>query len=306
MNKKDYLVIVGILLGTLSIAFLINWLLSIDGFIPSAFSKNEWFGFWTTYSTGVFALIVGYLAISFGNKNSERTLQQQNMLLIRQYSDKIKEEIASEIKAHNRLFNIFYHSVTFVAMDHNNIPGMNERVIKDRAALKERCIDWSFIKQMYLSSSYLKDIVDEYDKCWNESVDVLDKYLMLQIDLLLKIQECDRALNMMQIYDKMHRLLTQQLESPNRNDYDKLKSELEEAHNGSELQKRVQTTCNKEIAEITSQLSTLRDGVVDAQNSLATASVCFLSKLSGYVFLNSDDALAAQKNVTLRKRRYFS
>lgn len=119
MNKKDYLVIVGILLGTLSIAFLINWLLSIDGFIPSSFSKNEWFGFWTTYSTGVFALIVGYLAISFGNKNSERALQQQNRLLVRQYSDKIKEEIAGEIKAHNRLFNVFDHSVTFVAMDHH-------------------------------------------------------------------------------------------------------------------------------------------------------------------------------------------
>lgn len=297
MNKKDYLVIVGILLGTLSIAFLINWLLSIDGFIPSAFSKNEWFGFWTTYSTGVFALIVGYLAISFGNKNSERALQQQNLLLIRQYSDKIKEEIAGEIKAHNRLFNVFDHSVTFVAMDHNNIPGMNERVIKDRAALKERCIDWSFMKQMYLSSPYLNDIVDEYDKCWNESVEVLDNYLRLQIDLLSKVQECDRTLRMKGIYDELYRLHTQQLESPNRNDYDTLKSEMEEAYKGREQQKSILATCNKEIEELVSQLRKLLNGVVDAQNSLATASVCFLSKLSGYAFLNSDDALKIQKNI---------
>ncbi|MCQ2220458.1 MAG: hypothetical protein MJZ12_03640, partial [Prevotella sp.] len=98
MEKKDYKVIALILVGTMIIALLINFLLSIDGFIASDFSRHEWFSFWTTYTTGVFALIVGYLAISYGNRNSERALQQQNILLLRQESDKIKEEILEEIK----------------------------------------------------------------------------------------------------------------------------------------------------------------------------------------------------------------
>lgn len=102
---------------------------------------------------------------------------------------------------------------------------------------------------------------------------------------------------MIGLYDKQYLLLTQQLESPNRNDYDKLKSEMEEAYKGREQQKSIQATCNKEIKELVSRLRKLLNGVVDAQNSLATASVCFLSKLSGYVFLNSDDAFKIQKNI---------
>ena len=87
-------------LFTMIIALLINFLLSIDGFIASDFSRHEWFSFWTTYTTGVFALIVGYLAISYGNRNSERALQQQNILLLRQESDKIKAEYTHRITMH--------------------------------------------------------------------------------------------------------------------------------------------------------------------------------------------------------------
>lgn len=163
MEKKDYIVVTLILVSTMIIALLINLLLSIDGFIAFDFSRHEWFGFWTTYTTGVFALIVGYLAISFGNRNSECSLQQQNILLLRQGSDKIKEEILDEIKEHNLLFNIFDHSVSLVSMNHDDIPGMNARVMKDRAHVKARCINWNFLKMLYLSSPNIKEYVDEYD-----------------------------------------------------------------------------------------------------------------------------------------------
>lgn len=64
------------------------------------------------------------------------------------------------------------------------------------------------------------------------------------------MQECDRSLRMMGNYDELYRLLSQQLGSPNCNDLDKLKSEIDDAYSGRELQKSIQATCNKEITEM--------------------------------------------------------
>lgn len=288
MEKKDYKVIALILVGTMIIALLINFLLSIDGFIASDFSRHEWFSFWTTYTTGVFALIVGYLAISYGNRNSERALQQQNILLLRQESDKIKEEILEEIKEHNLLFNIFDHSVTFVSVNYDDIPGMNARVMKDRALVKARCINWNFMKMLYLSSPNIKEYVDEYDKCWNKSVEILDNYLIIQTNLLLKVQEVDRAVYSMGLYDKQHLILTQKKDlSINKND-EKLDNEIEQAAFGREQQKIIQVQCNKEIAGLVEKLKKLTDGVVNAQDTLTSASISFLSHLNGFTFMRSE------------------
>lgn len=286
MNTKDWIVIGSILLASMLIAVLLNVFLSIDGFIPSAFSKNEWFEFWTTYTTGVFALIIGYLVISFGNKNSEQLLQQHNSLILRQESDGIKGEIAEEIKCHNRLFNVFDHYLMFNQMNHDSMQEMN--VVKDRARLNECCINWNFLKLMYLSSGKVKEFVDEYDRCWNRSVEVLDGYLKIQLDLLMSIQKANLALQSMNSYDKQYLFLKQQKDSANYNDAIGLDAEILEAANGRDQQKRVKERCNKEIAEFVKKLIDLQKGVLEAQNILTTASSNFLSKLNALAFLRNE------------------
>lgn len=286
MSNKDRTIIIGILIGALIIAAIINVLLSINGFIPSAFSNKEWFGFWTNYTTGVFALVIGYLAISFGNKNSERALQQQNMLLVKQESNKITEEIAQEIKRHNCLFNIFDHTVTFVSMDHDDIPGMNARVMQDRARINECRINWDFMRQMYLSSPYLTEIVDEYDKCWRESVIILDEFLIVQTNLLLKVQEEDRSVRSMGIYNQ---ILLNQTQQKQFKDDKELEIGIQETINGRDEQQRIRESCAKEISRLIEKSKNLTDRIVKAQESLTSASICFLSKLNGFVFVNPDE-----------------
>lgn len=117
MNKKDWFVTISIFCGAAIIAYLLNVIFSADGFIPSSFSKSEWFSFWTTYLTGIFALIIGYLAISFANKNSEKALNQQTFLLLKQENDQIKTEIREVIKAQYEIFNVLKHCSTFVTLN---------------------------------------------------------------------------------------------------------------------------------------------------------------------------------------------
>lgn len=286
MNKKDLFVVGGILLGTILVALLINFLLSVDGFIPSPFSKKDWFNFWTTYSTGVFALIVGYLVITFGNKNNERVLQQQNSLLLRQENDKIKEEIAEEIKSHNRIFNIFDHCLSFESIERAGKHEMN--VVQNRARLNERCINWNFLKLMYLSSDNAKVFTDEYDKCWCDSVKVLDGYLKIQLELLQDIHKADIALQSKQLYEKQHLLLTQQKNYPNNNGDKHLEEEISIATNGCNQQQHILEVCNKKIEELAKKMSAMQKNIIDSQNTLMTASFKFLSKLNAVTFLRNE------------------
>lgn len=289
MCKNDWKVVGGILVGAIFVAYLINVLLSIDGFIPSAFSSKDWFGFWTNYTTGVFAVIVGYLAISFSNRNSERALRQQNMLLLKQDSDKIKEEIVKEIRIHNSLFNILDHCVTFIAINHDDIPGLNARVMHDRAKVNECRLNWNFIKQMYLSSHYLEEVVEEYDKCWGESVSILDEFLVLQTNLLLKVQEQGRAVHSIGLYDQI--LVNQKLKKnlSCHIDDEELEKEIQDTINGRDEQLLIKESCVKEIDEMISKSKTFVDRILAAQDALITVTICLLSKLNEYVFVHPDE-----------------
>lgn len=107
MKKKIMIGILFIIIGSLLNALLINELLSSNcELISSDFSKKEWFSFWTTYTTGILAVIIGYLTIVHANNNSKQAIMQQTGIIIRNRNDMILKEIVSEIKLHNSLFNI--------------------------------------------------------------------------------------------------------------------------------------------------------------------------------------------------------
>ncbi len=285
--KNTVFAITGILFGAFFIAWLINWLLSFDGFIPSAFSNREWFSFWTTYSPGISALIIGYLAISSGNKNNEKALRQQTALLIRQENDRFKAEITEEVKLQNLMFNILEHCAMFVTMDHKDIPGMNARVIKDRARIQERCISWNFIRQMYLQSSFLKEDVDRYDTCWNESVQKLDDYLKLQIDMLLKIQEVDRTEESIELYEKLLLELKQKLEHPSHRNEEKLKVQILEHEQAKEKCQKSRDEGNNAISIFVERAKALQDEILRAQSLFYISSMEFLSKINQFTFMDT-------------------
>ena len=65
MKKRDWVIIGCIIVGGIVIACLINWSLTYGSWIKTNLSIDSRLSFWGSYCGGIFAAIVGYLAIIY-------------------------------------------------------------------------------------------------------------------------------------------------------------------------------------------------------------------------------------------------
>ena len=72
--KKDLYVVLGIIISGIAIAFIINTMLTYGNVIKTYLSNDSWLNFLGSYSSGIFAVVVGYLAIIYSNRNSEKAI----------------------------------------------------------------------------------------------------------------------------------------------------------------------------------------------------------------------------------------
>lgn len=98
MKKKDLYAVWGIIVSGITIAFIINMLLTYGNIIKTNLSNDSWLNFLGSYSSGIFAVVVGYLAIIYSNRNNEKAIQQQEKLLIRQQNIKKLDEYNNCLK----------------------------------------------------------------------------------------------------------------------------------------------------------------------------------------------------------------
>lgn len=63
-------------------------MLTYGNVIKTNLSNDSWLNFWRSHSSGIFAVVVGYLAIIYSNRNSEKAIMQQDKLLIHQQNIK--------------------------------------------------------------------------------------------------------------------------------------------------------------------------------------------------------------------------
>ena len=106
MKKKDLYAVCGIIVSGITIAFIINMLLTYGNIIKTNLSNDSWLNFWGSYSSGIFAVVVGYLAIIYSNRNNEKAILQQEKLLIRQQNIKKLDEYNNCLKNNLALLNI--------------------------------------------------------------------------------------------------------------------------------------------------------------------------------------------------------
>ena len=74
LMKKDLYVVLGIIISGIAIAFIINTMLTYGNVIKTNLSNYSWLNFLGSYSSGIFAVVVGYLAIIYSNRNSEKAI----------------------------------------------------------------------------------------------------------------------------------------------------------------------------------------------------------------------------------------
>lgn len=284
MSRRDWYIIITIVTVSAILAFVLNWLLSIDGFIPTDFTASEWLAFWATYITGTSAVIVGYLAISFANKNNEKALTQQNNLLKKQENERIKGEILGVIKSQYELFNVLKHCSTFLTLEHDNIPEMIQRVVDDRAQVHDRCNIWSLFFQLNLQHPDILDSVNEYQRCWSESVSILDNYLRLQIDYLQKVQIVDSAITSNGLYNQLLLNLNQQLQIPINNQKEQVKSDINKYEQEREAKQKVIDITNEELKVLITEINLVQSTLIAAQEKIEKASLVFLNKINKFDF----------------------
>lgn len=285
MRKKEKLYIVLIAIGALGLAFIINILLSSEWeLIPSAFSKKEWFVFWTSYTTGVLAIIIGYLTIIFANRNSQRAIEQQTAILIRQKSDEVYKEIKEEINKQINLFNVVRFTSTTLMANGIDLSGTKGKVLEKKSLIAERNTCWALLKSLYLSSEYVSPITDEYDKVWTAASNKLETYANFELELFRAIEDEDIALKLIENLDKLLIRLNELKTS--QGPFVQILTQISEYEKQKEANAQKKFEANKRMKELIPQLQQSIDELVSMREDVFAASVKFLASLSGFSFVN--------------------
>lgn len=285
MTKKDLYVIIGIIVVTSLTAYVLNILLSIEGFIPTEFERSQWLSFWATYLTGIFALIIGYLAISFANKNSEKALQQQTKVLRLQENGRIKGEILCRIKKQYELFNVLEYCSAIYNCDQEDNSAQLQRLVDDRARLHKECNTWCLFVPLYLQSPKLAPFVNEYQRCWSESTDILDEFLKLQIRFLQKAHIQDRAILSRGIYDQVFTIIDQKSDTQS----EPASFDINKYMKGRQEQQEIENETRDEIKKLSAQISVVLNSLIKAQDNLEHASIFFLQRVNMIDFINQEE-----------------
>lgn len=284
MLRKEKLAVVFMVIGALVLAFIINILLSSDrDLIPSAFSKSEWFAFWTSYTTGVFAIIIGYLTITFANRNSERAIEQQTAILIRQRSDEVYKEIKEEINKQINLFNVVRFTSTTLDANGEDLSNTKGKVIEKKSLISERNTNWALLKSLYLSSEYVSPITKEYDKVWTAASDELEAYANLELELFRAIEDVELAIKTIGILDQLLDRLKEQKAAQGSSA--QILSMISEYESQKEEESQKKFGANQRMKELIPQLQQSISELVSMRNDVFGASVLFLAKLSGVCFV---------------------
>ncbi len=285
MTKKDLYIIIGIIVVTSLTAYVLNILLSIEGFIPTEFERSQWLSFWATYLTGIFALKIGYLAISFANKNSEKALQQQTKVLRLQENGRIKGEILCRIKKQYELFNVLEYCSAIYNCDQEDNSAQLQRLVDDRARLHKECNTWCLFVPLYLQSPKLAPFVNEYQRCWSESTDILDEFLKLQIRFLQKAHIQDRAILSRGIYDQVFTIIDQKSDTQS----EPASFDINKYMKGRQEQQEIENETRDEIKKLSAQISVVLNSLIKAQDNLEHASIFFLQRVNMIDFTNQEE-----------------
>lgn len=285
MAKKEKNIIVLIVIGSLILALLINLLLSSKwGFIPTCFSSKDWLGFWATYATGIFAVIIGYYAIVASNRNSRQAIVQQSEILIRQKSDEIFHEIYTEVKHQVRLTNLVRFTSTLSAINEDCIPQLKQDVLEKSSSISERHLQWALIKSLYLNSEYVLPIVEDYNKVWTAVSQKMSECLNMEaklFDYLEEIKSVDQHISILsKLLDVLKSMTINESRALEISEYEKQKEDV--------ITKKGRLI--RQYEELVPRLNQSLSSMQNIQDELLTASVKFLGQLSGFTFIPSSDS----------------
>ncbi|MBQ8602350.1 MAG: hypothetical protein IJ413_07360 [Bacteroides sp.] len=226
MKKKEIIVVFAIIIVGLIIVFILNYALTYGRMIETIISKDAWLNFWGSYCGGLFAVAVGYLAIIHSNRNNEKAINQQYVLLKHQQNEKKLDEYNLCLRNNLELMNAVEAFRPAISMNYDNLSVTKSEIAKKKSLIFSYDLQYRYVFEID-SNNNKTEIESKYDKCWIESRTLLSDILDKQLDFVLRvgqnIAETEMKRNNQSILSTLYQLLSK---SGNQDEYKRYQQDI--------------------------------------------------------------------------------
>ena len=226
MKKKEIIVVFAIIIVGLIIAFILNYALTYGRMIETIISKDAWLNFWGSYCGGLFAVAVGHLAIIHSNRNNEKAINQQYVLLKHQQNEKKLDEYNLCLRNNLELMNAVEAFRPAISMNYDNLSVTKSEIAKKKSLIFSYDLQYRYVFEID-SNNNKTEIESKYDKCWIESRTLLSDILDKQLDFVLRvgqnIAETEMKRNNQSILSTLYQLLSK---SGNQDEYKRYQQDI--------------------------------------------------------------------------------
>lgn len=279
MLKKDWIVIFSIIIIGVLVACFINWSLSYGSLIKTELPLNDWLNFWGGYCGGIFAAIVGYLAIVYSNRNNEKAINQQYKLLQEQDNRKELQEYVNCLKNNLNAINLMEFNKFLGSTDSENFFYSISSSLDKRVSIYTQDLEFNYV---LLLKDVKTDIENQYNEYWQQAKNYY-------IELLDVYESLVRRIKRNKIEEKLKLNMEQQL-------YRMLNLE----HTFDHIDSAQISSCQSEIKELVKSLTSYKQDVDEYINSIKNL-IDKLKPLIEKLFELSISLIKEKENDVLRK-----
>lgn len=276
--KKDIIIVTTILVVGILIAYGLNIALTYGNLIETSISKESWLGFWGTYCGGLFAIIIGFLAIVHSNRNSEKAINQQYMLLQQQHKEKRLDEYNKCLRNNLELMNAVDVVGITVAIDHDHLSTSKAEIVKKKSLICSYDLQYRYVFEVD-SNNNKTEIEEKYNNCWIEAHSLLSNLLDVQLNFIVRISqnnaETHIKLNNQGIISALQRLIEL---SNNKNDIAKYQEKVAETHKELELIEASIRIYKNDVDAMTIEIKHLMDMLLVKAKELFDLSILLMKE----------------------------
>ena len=276
--KKDIIIVTTIFVVGILIAYGLNIALTYGNLIETSISKETWLNFWGSYCGGLFAIIIGFLAIVHSNRNSEKAINQQYMLLQQQHKEKRLDEYNKCLRNNLELMNAVDVVGITVAIDHDHLSTSKAEIVKKKSLIFSYDLQYRYVFEVD-SNNNKTEIEEKYNNCWIEAHSLLSNLLDVQLNFIVRISqnnaETHIKLNNQGIISALQRLIEL---SNNKNDIAKYQEKVAETNKELELIEASIRIYKNDVDAMTIEIKHLMDMLLVKAKELFDLSILLMKE----------------------------
>lgn len=276
--KKDIIIVTTIFVVGILIAYGLNIALTYGNLIETSISKETWLNFWGSYCGGLFAIIIGFLAIVHSNRNSEKAINQQYMLLQQQHKEKRLDEYNKCLRNNLELMNAVDVVGITVAIDYDHLSTSKAGIVKKKSLIFSYDLQYRYVFEVD-SNNNKTEIEEKYNNCWIEAHSLLSNLLDVQLNFIVRISqnnaETHIKLNNQGIISALQRLIEL---SNNKNDIAKYQEKVAETHKELELIEASIRIYKNDVDAMTIEIKHLMDMLLVKAKELFDLSILLMKE----------------------------